>query len=52
MLCEFQVYKKVIQLYIYMYQFFFKFFSHLSYNRVLSTIFYVVKKHTAQNGPS
>ena len=35
MLCQFQVYSKVIQLYIYMNLFFFKFFSHLGYYRVL-----------------
>ena len=35
---QFQVYSKVIQLYIYMYPFFFKFFSHLDYYRVLSRV--------------
>ena len=37
MLYSFQVYSKVIQLYIYMYLFFLKFFSHLGYYRILST---------------
>ena len=32
------MYSKVIQLYIYMYLFFFKFFSHLGYYRVLSRV--------------
>ena len=36
MLCQFQVYRRVIQLYIYMDLFFLKFFSHLGYYRVLS----------------
>ena len=35
---QFQVYSKVIQLYIYMYSFFFKFFSHLGYYRILSEV--------------
>ena len=34
----FQVYSKVIQLYIYMYLFFFKFFSHLGYCRILAEL--------------
>ena len=38
MLCEFQVYSKAIQLYTYMYLFFFKFFSHLGYYRILSRV--------------
>ena len=38
MLCQFQVYSNVIQLYIYMYLFFFKFLSHLRYYRVLSRV--------------
>lgn len=33
-----QVYRKVIQLYKYVYQFFFKFFSYLSYHRILSKV--------------
>ena len=36
MLCQFSVYSKVIQLYIYL--FFFKFFSHLGYYRILSRV--------------
>ena len=32
------MYSKVIQLYIYMYLFFFKFFSHLGYYRILSRV--------------
>ena len=38
MLYQFQVYSKVIQLYIYMYLFFFKLFSHLGYYRILSRV--------------
>ena len=38
MLYQFQVYSKVIQLYIYIYLFFFKFFSHLGYYRILSRV--------------
>ena len=34
----FQVYSKVIQLYIYKYLFFFNFFSYLGYYRILSSI--------------
>ena len=33
MLCQGQVYIKVTQLYVHMYLFFFKFFSHLGYYR-------------------
>ena len=36
MLCYFQVYTKVIQLYIYTYPFYFRFFSHIGYYRILS----------------
>ena len=32
------MYSKVIQLYIYMYLFFFKFFSHLGYYRILGRV--------------
>ena len=38
MLCQFQVYSKVIQLYIYMYLFFLKFFSHLGCYIILSRV--------------
>ena len=38
MLCWFQVYNKVTQFYIYMYLFFFKFFSNIGYYRVLSRV--------------
>ena len=38
MLCQLLVYSKVIQLYIHMYLFFFKFFSYLGYYRILSSI--------------
>ena len=38
MLCQFQVYSKVNQLYICMYPLFFRFFSHLGYYRVLSRV--------------
>ena len=38
MLCQFQVYSKVVRFYIYMYLFFFKFFSHLGYYRILSRV--------------
>ena len=36
MLCQFQVYNKLIQLYIY--SFFFRFFSHIGYYRILSRV--------------
>ena len=36
MLCEFQVYSRVIQLYIFIYLFFFRFFSHIGDYRVKS----------------
>ena len=32
----FQAYSKVIQLYVYIYLFFFRFFSHIGYYRILS----------------
>ena len=38
MLCSFQVYSKVIQLYVYIYPFFFRFFSHMGYYRILSRV--------------
>ena len=38
MLCQFQVYSKVIQLYIYICSFFFRFFTHIGYYRVLSRV--------------
>ena len=38
MFCSFQVYHKVIWVCKYMYLFFFKFFSHLGYYRMLSRI--------------
>ena len=38
MLYLFQVYSKVLQLYIYIYSFFFRFFSHIGYHRILSRI--------------
>ena len=38
MLCQFQVYSKVTHFYIYIYLFFFKFFSHLGYYRILSRV--------------
>ena len=38
MLCQFQVYSKVIQLCIYIYLFFFRFFFHIGYYRVLSRV--------------
>ena len=38
MICEFQVHNKVIHLYIYMYLFFSKFFSHLGCYITLSRI--------------
>ena len=37
-LYQFQVYSKLIQLYIYMYLFFFRFFSHRGHYRVLSRV--------------
>ena len=36
MLCEFQVYSKMLQLYLYMYPFFFRFFTHIGYYRILN----------------
>ena len=36
--CQFQVNSKVVQLYLPMYIFFFKFFSYLGYYRVLSRV--------------
>ena len=36
MLCVFHVYSKVNQLYIYIYPFFFRFFSHIGYYRILT----------------
>ena len=38
MLCLFQVCSKVIQLYMYIYLLFLKFFSHLGYYRILSRV--------------
>ena len=38
MLCQFQVYSKVTQLYIYIYPFFFRYFSHIGYYRILSRV--------------
>ena len=38
MLCQFQVYSKLIQLYVYIYPFFFRFFSHVGYYRLLSRV--------------
>ena len=38
MLCPFQVYSRVIQLCIYKYLSFFKFFSHIGYYRILSRV--------------
>ena len=42
--CQFQVYHKMIQLFIYLYLFFFKVFSHLGYYRILkqSSLYYTV----------
>lgn len=40
MLCELQVYSKVIHLYKYAHLFFSKFFSHLGYFRILSGVPY------------
>ena len=38
MLYLFQVYSKVNQLHIYVYPFFFRFFSHIGYYRVLTRV--------------
>ena len=38
MLCQFQVYNKVNQLYIYIYPLFFRFFSHIGHYTVLSRV--------------
>ena len=38
MLCQFLVYSKVIQLYVYIYSFFIRFFSHMGYYRRLSGV--------------
>ena len=40
---SFQVWTKVIQLYTYMYLFFFRFFSHVGYCRVLSRVPYAIQ---------
>ena len=41
------MYGKVIQLYIYMYLFFFKFFSHLGYYRILSNMLVICFKYSS-----
>ena len=38
MLCQFQVFSKVIQLYIYICTFFSRFFTHMGYQRILSRV--------------
>ena len=38
MLCQFQLYSKVNQLYVYIYPLFFRFFSHIGHYRVLSRV--------------
>ena len=38
MLCYFQVYSKMVQLYIHIYPLFFRFFSHIGYYRMLSRV--------------
>ena len=38
MLCQLQVYSKVIQLYVYIQPFFFRLFSHIGYYRILSRV--------------
>ena len=38
MLCYFHVYSKVIQLHIYIYIYFFRFFSLIGYYKILSTV--------------
>ena len=43
-LCLFQVCSKVIQLYMYTYPFFFRFFSHLGYYRILSRVLCVIQQ--------
>ena len=42
MLCEFHVYSKVNQLYIYIYIHSFRFFSHIGHYRVFFKIFYFI----------
>ena len=38
-MCKFQVYSKIISvIYIYIYSFFFRFFSHIGYHRILSRV--------------
>ena len=44
MLCQFQVYSKVNQLYIYIYPLLFRFFSHIGHYRVLSRVPCAIKK--------
>ena len=44
MLCYFQMYSKMNPLYIYVYLFFFRFFSHIAYYRVLSRVPYAVQE--------
>ena len=43
-MCQFLVYHKVIQLYIYIYSFFFRFFSHIGYHRILSRVPCVIQQ--------
>ena len=40
----FLMYSKVIQLYVYMYSFFFRLFSHIGFHRILSRVPCVVQK--------
>ena len=43
MMCWFQVYSKVIQLYMYIYSFFFGFFTHVGYYRKLCRFPYAIQ---------
>ena len=44
MLCSFQVYSTEIQLYIHIYLFFFRFFSHIGYYRVVSRVLCAIQQ--------
>ena len=45
MLCQFLLYSKVNQLYVYIYSLFFRFPSHLSHHRALSSLCYTAGSH-------
>ena len=43
MLCYFQVYRKLIQLYVNICPFFFRFFPHIGYYRILTRVPYMIQ---------